>query len=76
MDMVLCNFDKHILKLDPSIETMDTNAPKLKSKKIVNAIIKNPRLFKDLEPIDGSIDAVHRLFRHLMFCFYLLQCGN
>jgi hypothetical protein len=25
MDMVLCNFDKHILKLDPSIETMDTN---------------------------------------------------
>jgi hypothetical protein len=32
MDMVLCNFDKHILKLDPSIETMDTKIPFLKTK--------------------------------------------
>jgi hypothetical protein len=30
MDMVLCNFDKHILKLDPSIETMDTTIFKTK----------------------------------------------
>jgi hypothetical protein len=32
MDMVLCNFDKHILKLDPSIETMDTKYKFLKTK--------------------------------------------
>jgi hypothetical protein len=41
MDMVLCNFDKHILKLDPSIETMDTKPfLKLRSKKLLMRLLK------------------------------------
>lgn len=66
MDDTICSFSKAILKLDPSIVTLCYKAPNYKerSEKVVKAMMANPRLFLDLEPLPGSIEAVTRLFEH------------
>lgn len=64
MDGVLADFNKAVLAIDPSIITLSSDAPnyKKRSAKVVKVMRDNPRLFKDLEPITGSIEAVKRLW--------------
>jgi 5'-nucleotidase len=63
MDDVIANFTKEILRLDPSIETLCHMQPKYieRQAKVLKTMMDNPRLFYNLEPIEGAIEAVKEL---------------
>lgn len=63
MDGVIADFDGRIKKYEPSLHTGDEYPDYESRSHRVNAICEaNPRIFKDLKPIKGSIEAVKQLF--------------
>ena len=76
MDGVLADFDKRILEINPSIVTLSSHAPNYeeRSEMVKQVMIANPRLFLDLEPIEGSIEAVKRLWPHFDVLFLSTPC--
>ena len=77
MDGVLANFDKRVLQINPSILTLSSHAPNYeqRSNMVVNVMKNNPRLFLELEPIEGSIEAVKRLWEHFDVLFLSTPCA-
>ena len=76
MDGVLANFDKRVLEINPSIITLSSHAPNYeeRSKMVEKVMTDNPRMFLDLEPILGSIEAVKRLWEHYDVLFLSTPC--
>jgi 5'-nucleotidase len=76
MDGVLANFDKKVLEIDPTIVSLSFNEPNYEERsiKVGEVMINNPRLFKDLEPIPGSIEAVKRLWPYYDILFLSTPC--
>jgi 5'-nucleotidase len=71
MDGVCADFDKAILKLDPSIGTLSSTAPNYEERSArVDALVEaNTDIFENLEPIEGSIEAIKRLSQHFEIYF-------
>jgi 5'-nucleotidase len=63
MDGVIANFDKGIKDICPDLQTSD-EYPDYESRSLkVDSICEaNPDIFHNLEPIEGAIDAVNKLF--------------
>jgi 5'-nucleotidase len=76
MDGVLANFDKKVLEVNPSIVTLSSHAPNYeeRSKMVEKVMRDNPRMFLELEPIEGSIEAVKRLWNHFDILFLSTPC--
>lgn len=76
MDGVLANFDKKVLEINPSIITLSSHAPNYekRSKMVVKVMTDNPRLFLDLDPIEGSVEAVKRLWPYYDVLFLSTPC--
>jgi 5'(3')-deoxyribonucleotidase len=76
MDGVLANFDKKVLEINPSIITLSSHAPNYEErfKMVEKVMMDNPRMFLDLEPIEGSIEAVKRLWEHYDILFLSTPC--
>ena len=76
MDGVLANFDKRVLEINPSIITLSSHAPNYeeRSNMVLEVMTDNPRLFLDLEPIEGSIEAVKRLWEYYDVLFLSTPC--
>lgn len=76
MDGTIADFDKRILEINPSIVTLSPDAPHYdaRSKKVVKVMKQNPRLFKDLEPIEDSIETVKRLWEYYDVLFLSTPC--
>ena len=69
MDGVVADFNKGILKLDPSLTLNDTNYEE-EEKKIDLLVANDPYFFQSLEPMENSIDAVKELMKYysVYFC--------
>ena len=76
MDGVLADFDKRVLEINPSIVTLSSHAPNYeeRSKMVEKVMRDNSRMFLDLEPITGSIEAVKRLWEHYDVLFLSTPC--
>ena len=76
MDDTICSFTSRVLEIDPSIVTLSPDEPnyKVRSNKVVKVMTDNPRMFLDLEPIEGSIEAVKRLWEHYDVLFLSTPC--
>jgi 5'-nucleotidase len=76
MDGVIADFDKLILEYDPSIISLSSHLPNYaeRSVKVEKVMRDNPRLFLDLEPIEGSIESVKRLWSHFDVLFLSTPC--
>jgi 5'(3')-deoxyribonucleotidase len=76
MDGVLANFDKKVLDINPSIITLLSHAPNYeeRSDMVVKVMTDNPRLFLELEPIEGSVEAVKRLWEYFDVLFLSTPC--
>jgi 5'(3')-deoxyribonucleotidase len=76
MDGVVANFDKKILSINPSIGTLTSHAPNYEERFVMveKVMVENPRLFTELEPIEGSIEAVKRLWKHYDIYFLSTPC--
>lgn len=77
MDGVVANFDKRVLEINPSIITLHSHAPNYeeRSKMVEQVMRDNPRMFLDLEPITGSIEAVKRLWPYYDVLFLSTPCA-
>jgi 5'-nucleotidase len=78
MDGVIANFDKRVLEINPSIITLSSHAPNYeeRSKMVLKVMNENPRMFLDLDPIQGSIEAVKRLWPHFDILFLSTPCWD
>lgn len=78
MDGVLCNFDKMIFDIKPELGMPLSHAPCPHGRYslVEEVMINNPRLFKDLEAIDGGVEAVKRLWPHYNIYFLSTPCWN
>jgi 5'(3')-deoxyribonucleotidase len=76
MDDTICSFTSRVLEIDPSIVTLSSHAPNYeeRSDKVLKVMSDNPRMFLDLEPIEGSIEAVKRLWVHYDVLFLSTPC--
>jgi len=76
MDGVLADFDKRVLEINPSIVTLSSHAPNYeeRSKMVEKVMSDNPRMFLDLDPIEGCIEAVKRLWKHYDILFLSTPC--
>lgn len=76
MDDTICSFTSRVLEIDPSIISLSFNEPNYEERsiKVGEVMINNPRLFKDLEPIPGSIEAVKRLWSYYDILFLSTPC--
>ena len=76
MDGTIANFDKRVLEINPSIITLSSHEPNYEERsKMVEKVMKdNPRIFLDLEPIEGSVEAIKRLWPHFDVLFLSTPC--
>ena len=76
MDGVLCQFNERVLEIDPSIITLSSHAPNYdgRADKVGKVMKDNPRIFKDLDPIPGSIETVKRLWPYYDILFLSTPC--
>jgi 5'(3')-deoxyribonucleotidase len=70
MDEVICSFKHRLIELFPFTEHI-FNEPESYDNGIIieDCMMKSPRFFRDLEPIDGAIDSVRRLSEHYEIYF-------
>ena len=69
MDGVIANFHKAIEVLDPHLNIHDGANYEARSARVEELCKANCEIFHGLEPIEGSIDAVHKLMEHFDVLF-------
>ena len=76
MDDTICSFTSRVLEIDPSIVTLSSHAPNYeeRSDKVLKVMRDYPRMFLTLEPIEGSVEAVKRLWEHYDILFLSTPC--
>lgn len=76
MDGTIANFDKRVLEINPSIVTLSSHAPNYeeRSNMVEKVMSNNPRMFLHLEPIEGSIESVKRLWEYYDILFLSTPC--
>ncbi len=62
MDGVIADFEKGMLDLGLTIDIKDGGDYEKRSEIVHKVCLENPDVFHKLEPIEGSIEAVHHLF--------------
>lgn len=62
MDGCICDFEKAINELNPAIDFHDGTPYEVNSVKVYAVCLANPFIFHHLEPIEGAIEAVNKLF--------------
>lgn len=71
IDGVLANFDKAMEVLCPDINTQEMRKNHdLRTKRVLELCQCNPTVFEELEPIEGALEAVDKLF-HLYEMYFL-----
>lgn len=70
LDGVVANFDKAIKDLDPTLCTKNGEGYATRSIKVHNLCKRHPRIFLNLEPIEGAIESVKELMEYydVYFC--------
>ena len=70
MDEVICSFKHRMIELFPFTEQIFNEAESYDNGIIIeDCMMKAPRLFRNLEPIDGAIETVKRLSEHYEIYF-------
>lgn len=70
MDEVVANFKKAMVELYPYTREIFTQPETYENGVIIeDCMMKSPRLFRDLEPIEGAIESVKRLSQHYEIYF-------
>ena len=69
MDGVVANFDKTFKLRDPTLDTNDGPNYEERSARVYKIALKEPNIFLEFEPIEGSIEAINKLFNHFNIYF-------
>ena len=70
MDETVANFEKRMVELFPFTAPIFNEEESYENGVIIeDCMMKSPRMFRDLEPIEGAIDSVKRLSQHFEIYF-------
>lgn len=70
LDGVIANFDKAIESIIPDINTKESYAdPDARSEKVTAICMARPEIFQELEPIEGAVDIIKKMFEHFEVYF-------